>query len=127
MCRILGGVSSGSILSSTEYVQWDSSSNKFVTSWGPGLPSKRFIKNSEKFLHMYKFCSTIFYRFGHCAILLPDGENVLLVGGFSEDNYVKTGDMYNIKSNSWLSKSYLKPKGTGRINHACGVVSKTFY
>lgn len=56
---------------------------------------------------------------------MPNRENVMLVGGFDQSNYVDRGDVFNLNMSSsikWTNRDFYKPAGGGRINHACGLV-----
>ena len=53
-------------------------------------------------------------------------QNVLISGGFDENNYVENGELYNLDTMQWTSQPYLMPKGGNRIDHVCGTVSRSF-
>lgn len=96
---ILGGISEDNILASTEIIQQNPTSKKWETVWGVGMSEPRF---------------------GHCAMLLPDQENILVTGGFNRNGYVKAGSVFNLKTKKWNTKEYYSYTDGHRMDHSCG-------
>ena len=51
-------------------------------------------------------------------------QQVLITGGFGPEGYVQTGDIFDLDTGTWISKSFFNPKGGSRINHGCGTVNQ---
>ncbi|XP_059080288.1 uncharacterized protein LOC131878354 isoform X2 [Tigriopus californicus] len=96
---ILGGISEDNILSSTEIVQQNAVTKKWETVWGVAMSEPKF---------------------GHCAMLMPDQENVLVTGGFNRNGFVKLGSIFNLITKKWNTKEYYTYKDGHRMDHSCG-------
>jgi len=100
---ILGGVGVSGLRRSTEIVSYNRDTEEFKVVSGSSMPEERF---------------------GHCATLTPDGQHVLVVGGYGKENYVANGSLYNIQTRSWISQEYLNPGYGSGMDVACGTVKK---
>ena len=92
---ILGGLGKNEMLKSTELV-WMEASGEFKVKSGPDMTKKVF---------------------GHCAFMHPNGNKVVVSGGFDgKNNYMKVTEEYDLTANSWDTKPWSDMK-TGNILH----------
>ena len=91
---ILGGLGKKEILKSTELL-WVDENGDFQT--GPGADMSQKV-------------------FGHCAFLHPNGNRVVVAGGFDGTNkYMKYSEEFYLSENAWVTKAW-SDMITGSIN-----------
>lgn len=92
---ILGGLGKKEILKTTELLWVDADGNFKI---GPGADMSQVV-------------------FGHCAFLHPNGNRVVVAGGFDGTNkYMKYSEEFILSENAWVTKAWSDMK-TGLLNN----------